>query len=113
MSKKKYDLSVQNANLAFSRWCNEVNIPLHRIDHVITWEDWDDGIGVYLFLGKTSDVESLRPEQQDQMKRAYLGFLKDAGYPFEKFPNVVFEIDSDENVRNNYQGNYFYRVWRS
>ena len=44
------------------------------------------------------------------MKEVYLKLLKENGYPFEHFPDVVFEIDSDENVRKNYGGSYFNRL---
>lgn len=44
------------------------------------------------------------------MKRVYLDCLRESGYPFDEFPNVAFEIDSDENVRKNYAGSYFYRL---
>jgi hypothetical protein len=46
----------------------------------------------------------------DEMQRFYLASLKKAGYPFHKFPNVVFEVDSDENVRKAFGGNYFNRL---
>lgn len=110
MSNKLYNLSVQNADAAFKQWCKEQEIPLHGIEHVITWEEWDDGIGVYFFLQNIQDVTSLRPEKSQQMKDIYLKFLLDSEYPFEKFPNVVFEVDSDENVRKKYGGSYFNRL---
>lgn len=110
MSKERYNRSVSDADAAFSRWCGERGVPLHTIEHVVTWEAWDDGIGVYFFLRTISDADALSPDQREHMKNAYLGFLEDAGYPFGEFPNVVFEIDSDENVRKNYAGSYFHRL---
>ena len=110
MNKEQYNQSVQNADNAFTKWCKNNEIPLFKIDHVITWEKWDDGIGVYFFLPDVSDVKKLKPEKTEEMKTIYLGFLKEFGYPFENFPNVTFEIDSDENVRKNYGGSYFNRL---
>lgn len=110
MNRDNYNRSVSAADEAFKDWCASKNIPLHRIQHVITWEDWDDGIGVYIFLETTSQRDKLKPDQIDEMRDRYLAFLRGFGYPFDKFPNVVFEFDSDENVRKNYAGSYFYRL---
>lgn len=110
MSTQLFNESVKKADATFSEWCKEHAIPLHGIEHVITWQKWDDGIGVYFFLHKIEDLMKLRPEKSQEMKEAYLKFLSESGYPFEKFPNVVFEIDSDENVRKNYGGSYFNRL---
>ena len=110
MNKPNYNQAVEKADRAFEKWCSKNRIPLHKIEHVITWEDWDDGIGVYFFLQNISDVEELQEGQAEKMKNIYIEQLRNNNYPFEKFPNVVFEIDSDENVRKNYEGNYFYRL---
>ena len=110
MSNERYNRSVECADDAFAGWCEARSIPLHGIQHVITWEDWDDGIGVYIFLHTMAQVEALRPENIDEMKYRYLAFLREYDYPFDRFPNVAFEFDSDENVRKNYAGSYFYRL---
>jgi len=110
MSNQQYNDSVEKADKAFTHWCEGNDIPLHGIHHVITWEDWDDGIGVYAFLHDIADVEELQTAQVEEMKNTYLEYLTKYGYPFETFPNVAFEIDSDENVRKNYSGSYFYRL---
>ena len=110
MDNSKNNLSVSSADQAFKDWCASESIPLHGIQHVITLEDWDDGIGVYIFMETMSQREKLRPDKIDEMTNRYLAFLRDFEYPFDKFPNVVFEFDSDENVRKNYAGSYFYRL---
>ncbi|MFN5707620.1 MAG: hypothetical protein ACK49R_17255 [Planctomycetota bacterium] len=110
MNRDNYNRSVSSADQAFKGWCASKNIPLHGIQHVITWEDWDDGIGVYIFLETMKQREKLGSDEIDEMKNCYLSFLRDFGYPFDKFPNVVLEFDSDENVRKNYAGSYFYRL---
>ena len=33
-----------------------------------------------------------------------------AGYPFQEFPEVSFQFDSNENVARNYAGSMFYRM---
>ena len=110
MNKNDYDRLVALADQAFRDWCSSNDVPLLGIQYVITWEDWDDGIGVYVFMETMSQRDRLSPEEIDEMKRRYLSFLREFEYPFDKFPNVVFEFDSDENVRKNYAGSYFYRL---
>ncbi|MBI1325699.1 hypothetical protein GC170_21250 [bacterium] len=110
MSKYDYDRSVALADQAFRDWCSSNGVPLHGIRHVISWEDWDDGIGVYIFMETMSQRDQLSLDVIEEMKSRYLTVLRDFGYPFDKFPNVVFEFDSDENVRKNYEGSYIYRL---
>ena len=110
MSKQDYNNSVERADKAFARWCQDNDIPLHGIKHVITWEEWDNGIGVYIFLHTLAEVESLSTGRIDEMKSTYRSYLREHKYPYDKFPNVTFEIDSDENVRKNYCGSYFFRL---
>lgn len=110
LSAAKGNKSVKKADDAIANWCAVNGVRLHSVRHVLTWEDWDDGIGVYFFLKADSDVRRLGAEKLEEMKRFYLASLKKAGYPFRKFPNVVFEIDSDENVRKVFSGNCFNRL---
>lgn len=110
MDNTKYNQSVEKADKAFEKWCVKNKIPLHGIQHVITWEKWDDGIGVYIFLNKINEVDKLKSNAIDKIKQIYIKLLKEYNYPFDSFPNVTFEIDSDENVRKNYGGSYFNRL---
>jgi hypothetical protein len=55
-------------------------------------------------------VEALEASQVEAMKTTYLDLHRKYEYPFDKFRNVVFELDSDENVHVNYCGNYFFRL---
>lgn len=108
--KETWNKSLERTDEEFKRWCRERKIPLHVIHHVVTWEYWDNGISVFLFLERDSDLEILSHKDKEDMKDAYLKFLENHGYPFLQFPKVVFEIDSDENVRKNFEGSYFFRL---
>lgn len=101
---------VSTADRFFRDWCAANDIPLHGIRHVATWEDWDDGMGVYVFLETISQRDRLTPDAITEMQERYLAFLRESGYPFQNFPNVAFEFDSDENVQKNYAGSYFNRL---
>ena len=41
---------------------------------------------------------------------AFRQALRDAGYPPAKVPEVGFEFESEETVRRDYEGNWFYRM---
>jgi hypothetical protein len=74
-------------------------------EHPAAWDSTRDHVGG---LGRWN--WRVHIPGNDEMKNCYLSLLRDFGYPFDKFPNVVFEFDSDENVRKNYAGSYFYRL---
>ena len=108
--KDDYNNSVKKTDIELQDWCQTRGIKIFRIEHVITWEDWDDGIGVYIFTKTNKELNNLSEKYIENLKSEYLNGLKRNNYPFDKFPNVVFEFDSDENVRKNYEGSYFYRL---
>jgi hypothetical protein len=108
--KDNYNKSVKLTDDEFKNWCQKKAITIFRIEHVITWEDWDDGIGVYIFTETNKELFDLTKSQIEILKSEYLNGLKRNNYTVDKFPNVVFEFDSDQNVKENYEGSYFYRL---
>ena len=108
--KENYNKSVKVTDSEFINWCETKGILIFRIEHVITWEDWDDGIGVYIFTETNKELNDLTKKDKDYLKSEYLNGLKRNNYPFDKFPNVSFVFDSDQNVKENYEGSYFYRL---
>ncbi len=107
--KSEYNKSVTRTETEFINWCENQEIKIFKIHYVITWEEWSDGIGVYIFVKTNEELEKIE-DKKYQLENKYKEFLEKNNYPFNKFPNVVFEFDSDENVENNYEGNYFYRL---
>lgn len=105
-----YNKSVKKTDNEFKNWCQIKGITIFRIEHIITWEDWDDGIGVYIFTKTINELSNLSENDIENLKSEYLNGLKRNNYPFDKFPKVAFEFDSDENVRKNYEGSYFFRL---
>jgi len=107
--EKEYNKSITITDSAFIKWCSTFDIIIFKIHHVITWEEWDNGIGVYIFVKTNSELKKIE-NRKSQIESQYKRFLEANNYPFNKFPNVNFEFDSDENVINHYEGNYFYRL---
>ncbi len=92
-------------------WAKANALPLHKIDFVATFESWDKGIGVYIFYATDADLSRCTRDGSNSLVEAQmLEALKAANYPFDDFPQVIFEFDSDENVQKNFEGSYFYRL---
>ncbi len=108
--KDNYNKSVKHTDNEFKNWCKKIGIKIFRIEYLITWEDWDDGIEVYIFTKTNKELSDLSENQIENLKFEYLNCLKRNNYPFDKFPNIGFVFDSDQNVKENYEGSYFYRL---
>jgi hypothetical protein len=111
MIKERCFTLIDEVNSSILSWAKEKGISIFRIENVATFENWDNGIGVYIFY--PNDEYKEKSDSQgfnSQIEKQYLDLLKILGYPFDKFPNVTFYFDSHENVINNYEGSYFYRL---
>ncbi|OXM84983.1 hypothetical protein [Paenibacillus rigui] len=78
------------------------------MEYVATFEKWDNSIGVYVFFNCESEKNTADETGKFQMiKQEHLHLLERYNYPFDKYPNVNFIFDSQENVVKNYEGSYF------
>lgn len=92
-------------------WAKQNEIKLHTIDCVIPFILTDKSLSVWLFY----DTDWIKNEYENNgtneiVKNKYLHLLTELNYPTEYLREVAFLIDSDENVKKNYGGNYFYRL---
>lgn len=86
-------------------------ISIHSVECVATFEEWDSNIGVFIFFPKDNDLRThAHSGAIKNLETEYLAILKRLDYPFDEFPDVFFEFDSDENVTKNYGGSYFFRL---
>ncbi|MBW8384246.1 MAG: hypothetical protein K0M69_17215 [Youngiibacter sp.] len=111
MKNNKYWAILNKAEISTIAWSKMEGISIFRIEYVATFERCDNGIGVYVFF--KTDKEKEESEITDfnrKVRQYYLDFLLELKYPFDRFPNVVFFFDSDENVSRNYTGSYFFRL---
>jgi len=102
---------IDKAKVSILEWAKDQGSPIFRIEYVATFEDWDNGIEVIVFFDK--DAEKYRVENTCfiiKIREHYLHLLEELKYPFDKFPRITFLFDSDENVKKNYEGSYFYRL---
>jgi hypothetical protein len=92
-------------------WANEANVPLLRIEHVFWFVESRKGLAVWLFYdSKWQIVEKMEDGTTDDLKSLYLLSLSRYGYDQSDLIHVDFVIDSDENVREQYDGSYFSRL---
>ena len=103
--------AIECARTRLLNWAEAKKIPINRVEIVASFQDWDDGIGVWVFYEHDADVtERNENGSSNEIESKLLGYLDDCEYPYGKFPNVVFVFDSHENVQKNFGGNYFYRL---
>ena len=93
------------------RFADAHGIRIHSVHYVATFEAWDSGIAVWMFFQTDSELDEHRLSNATKSLEAeYIRILRRLDYPFERFPDVRFHFDSDENVRQNYEGSYLYRL---
>ena len=94
-----------------SEWSETLGFPLHRVDFVATFEEWDDGIAVYFFFADNATLARARQGRFSAIAMTKVReILEEEGYPLARFPQISLEIDSHENVVRNFEGSYFYRL---
>lgn len=84
---------------------------LHQF--VVLYSPSRDAFGVYVFYGRSNQIESAAASGlSDDIKEAVLVALESFGRGQRSGLNVTFEFDSDENVQDNFGGDYFWRRLR-
>jgi hypothetical protein len=102
---------IDQAKNQLLQWAQLQRIAIHTIEYVAVFENWTKDIGVWIFFETDKELRSCEHSSLvDQIKTQYLCILRELNYPFDLFPNVIFQFDSHENVQRNYQGSYFYRL---
>jgi len=71
----------------------------------------DNGFRAYVFLETDCDIEECTKNGTvDELKQFVVQELTSAGKWTENKTVIAFELDSDENVTANYEGDYFLRL---
>lgn len=111
MDLRKQSKIAQEVKTEILQWAKRKEIDLcciHRIGpnleshprmHVLIFYDAERDVGRYAQDGTS-----------ERLKHRFIRMLRDRGYLNNLIPKVTFEFDSDENVQNNYEGSYFYRL---
>lgn len=110
MSHPVYEI-IDNARKALQKWAEDSGIVIYRIELVAAFESLSDIHAIWIFYPSNRDLDDFKKNgTSETVKQQYLQELKFYDFPFAEFPRVIFEFDSDENVRKSYAGSYFLRL---
>jgi hypothetical protein len=114
--KENRELPVQLAFVDTVRsvilaWAKQNEIKLLKVECVVPFVLTDRSLSVWLFY----DTDQTKSDYaingtHERVKDKYLHLLTELNYPSDYIKEVEFYIDSDENVKKNYEGSYFYRL---
>jgi hypothetical protein len=102
---------VERLKKLMIEWAKQNEIRLHTIECVVPFLLTDKSLEVWLFY----DTEETKHKYEtngtnDLVKNQYLHHLTELNYPTDYLKEIIFHIDSDENVKKNYKGNYVHRL---
>ena len=110
MSHPAYQI-IETARSELEGWAKKNGISIFRLEFVAVFEHWSDSHSLWVFYPTNKDLEKYTKDgTSERIKEQYQKSLESNSFPFSEFPKVGFEFDSNENVRNNFSGNYFYRL---
>ena len=102
---------IDKANELLLNWTKQSRIVLINIQYIVPFVLSDKSISVYFFYDKNKTMNDYQQNGTNELvKKKYLKILKILNYPSEYLNEITFEIDSDENVTENYEGSYFNRL---
>lgn len=102
---------VDRLKMLMLDWTKQNEINLCTVECVVPFSTTDKSLSVWLFY----DTDNTKTNYEingvnNLVKKQYLHFLKELNYPTDYLKEIAFFIDSDENVKKNYEGSYFYRL---
>ena len=99
---------IEKAKAVLMNWSHTNNIHLFAV-HFVPLPDFS--LEVYVFYERDIDItQNQQNGVSDRIKQVFLKTLYDLNYMKIFNNNVTFTFDSNENVINNYQGSYFFRL---
>jgi hypothetical protein len=102
---------IDKAEQVMMQWAKENNIELYKVDFVVPFVLTDKSLTVWLFFDTDDRVEEYKNNATiERVKNQFIKCLKDLYYPPDYLTQVDFVVDSDENVKTNFEGNYLYRL---
>jgi len=85
--------------------------PIHAVQYVAVFEPWSHSAHVLVFYPTTAELRACAASGTSaKLEEAFRSALAQTEFPFEEVPEVGMEFDSHENVVDNYEGSYFYRL---
>ena len=102
---------IDAARKRLLEWAQAQHIPMVHIEFVVPFVESDFSLAAWLFYDTDTSVaihgaDGVTAALQDRFRAT----LRELGYPEQWIAKVDFVVDSRENVVQNYEGSYFYRL---
>ena len=111
MTREQQFAYIDLARKSFLPWATGRGIPLRRIEFVVPFVETNFGLSVWFFYETDEQLGRSGVERwPDRLTGSFIGLLRTLGYAPDWLTQVVFTFDSHENVVQNYEGSYFYRL---
>ena len=89
----------------------ELNGGVTRIEHVVPFVEGDFSLWVWAFYATNRDLQAaVDSGASGDFQSLYVTALRECGYDSAWLDAVGFTFDSVENVDENYEGSFFYRL---
>ncbi len=102
---------VALAKKEFDSWIRTKTINFKCLQFVFPFVETDKEITTWIFFLKDENInEYIENGTVDLIKSKFKNLLIKHNLPGDVIDIMKFEVDSDENVQTNFEGNYFYRL---
>ncbi len=102
---------IEQAENELREWSIDQNIKIHRIEFVVPFVLTDRTLAVWIFFETDRMMEKYKCDGTTEIIQSrFFDIMKDIGYPEDYVTQIVFCIDSHENVVSNFEGSYFNRL---
>jgi hypothetical protein len=111
MKNQDYVNIVTSSRRKFLHWTKEKYVRFKSLQHLFPKDEGKLEITNIIFYNKDSDINEYDKDgSTSTIIKKFKELLQLNGLPMIVIDAMVFEIDSDENVKLNYDGNYFNRI---
>ena len=102
---------VEKVKAEILSWTKTEGIKLHEVQTIVPFVLSDKSLEVWLFFENRELVKVYSENDTVEIvKKKYCELLENIEYPKEYLNQVTFNIDSHQNVVENFKGSYFYRL---
>jgi len=105
--EQQWDM-LEKAGISLKKWSKKNNIGIYAVHFIPTL---NFSLEVFIFYKNDIDVtQNQNNGTSERVKQFFLKALQDINYMDCFNNNISFIFDSNENVINNYEGSYFFRL---
>lgn len=102
---------IEAARAQLMESANASSVPLHRVEFVVPFVETDFSLSAWFFLETDAQLNGRDAKRWTTwLKSEFLKILRAQDYPARWLGEVGFAFDSHENVVENFEGSYFYRL---